>query len=136
MQREIWTREQEEERSIIDYVITSQEYMETIKSMEVNEEKQYVLYKIQRQNKYIKKTYFDHNAILINIDFIRPKYVSRKKKVITRKGYNKSQTIIQEKEIGKILDKGELQENFNTWVDEVVNNIKQVPIQFQYNGRK
>ena len=94
MQREIWTREQEEERSIIDYVITSQEYMETIKSMEVDEEKQYVLYKIQRQNKYIKKTYFDHNAILINIDFIRPKYVSRKKKVITRKRYNKSQTII------------------------------------------
>ena len=94
MQREIWTREQEEERSIIDYVITSQEYMETIKSMEVDEEKQYILYKIQRQNKYIKKTYFDHNAILINIDFIRPKYVSRKKKVITRKGYNKSQTII------------------------------------------
>ena len=30
-----WTREQGEEISIIDYVITSQEYMETIKSMEM-----------------------------------------------------------------------------------------------------
>ena len=90
-----WTREQGEERSVIDYVITSQEYMDTIKSMEIDEEKQYGLYKIECQNKQIKKTYFDHNAIdaiVINIDFISPKDVSRKKKVITRKGYKKYQT--------------------------------------------
>ena len=31
-------REQEENESIIDYVITSQAYMETIKSMEIDEE--------------------------------------------------------------------------------------------------
>ena len=40
-----WTREQGEERSIIDYVITSQEYMDTIYNMEIDEEKQYT-YKI------------------------------------------------------------------------------------------
>ena len=44
---------------------------------------------IERQNKQIKKKYSDHNAILINIDFISLKDVSRKKKVITRKGYKK-----------------------------------------------
>ena len=63
--------------------------MDTIKSMEIDEEKQYGLYKIECQNKQIKKTYSDHNAIVINIDFISPKDVSRKKKVITRKGYKK-----------------------------------------------
>ena len=36
-----WTREQGVKRSIIDYVITSQEHMDTIKSMEIDEEKQY-----------------------------------------------------------------------------------------------
>ena len=82
-----WTREQGEERSIIDYVITSQEYIEVIKIMEIDEEKQYGLYKIERQNNQIKKAYSDHNPILINTDFISPKDVSRKKKVITRKGY-------------------------------------------------
>ena len=99
--------------------------METTKLMEIDEEKQYGLYKIEHQNKPIKKAYSDDNAILINIDFICPKDVSRKKKVITRKGYKKYQTIIQEKEINKILEKTELQENYNTWVDEVENNIKQ-----------
>ena len=47
-----------EERSITDYVITSQEYMETIRSIENDEEKQYGLYKIESQNKQIKKTYY------------------------------------------------------------------------------
>ena len=46
--------------------------------------------------------------------------------MITRKGYKKYQTIIQEKEISKILEKGELQESYNTRVDEVENTIKQV----------
>ena len=78
-------REQGEKRSIIHYVITSQEYMETIKSTEIHQEKQYGLYKVERQNKQIKKTYSGRNAIRINLDFISPKEVSRKKKVITRK---------------------------------------------------
>ena len=67
-------------------LLTSQKYMETIKSMAIGEEKQYGLYKIERQNKQIKNTYSGHNAILINIDFISPKDVSREKNVITRKG--------------------------------------------------
>ena len=78
-------REQGEKKSIIHYVITGQEYMETIKSTEIDQEKQYGLYKVERQNKQIKKTYSDRNAILINLDLISPKEVSRKKKVITRK---------------------------------------------------
>ena len=57
--------------------------MENIKRTEIDEEKQYGLYK--RSNKQMKKTYSDHNTILINLDFIRPKVVSRKKKVITGK---------------------------------------------------
>ena len=34
-----WTREGGEGRSVIDYVITRQEYMDTIKSIEIDEEK-------------------------------------------------------------------------------------------------
>ena len=90
-------REQEENESIIDYVITSQAYMETIKSMEIDEEIQYGLDKVECQNKQTKITYSDHSAILINIDFLSPIEVSRKKEFNTRKGYKKYQAIIQEK---------------------------------------
>ena len=100
--------------------------METIKSMEIDKQNKYRLYKKERQNKQINKKYSDRNAILINIDFISPQDVSRKKKMITSKGYKKHQTIIQEKEISKILENGELQDSYETWVDEVKNTIKQV----------
>ena len=80
--------------------------METIKRMEIAK-KQCGLQKIERENKQIKKRYSDHNAILMNIGFISPEVVSRKKKVMTRKGYKKYQTVIQEKEISKMLEKRE-----------------------------
>ena len=48
------------------------------KSMEIDEEKQYRFYKIDHQNKQIKKAYSDHNAILINMEFVSPKDISRK----------------------------------------------------------
>ena len=93
---------------------------------DIDEEKQYGVYKIECQNKQIKKTYPDHNATLINIDFINPKDASRKKNVTTRKGCKKYQTIIQGKEIRTILETGELQKSYNTWADEAENTIKQV----------
>ena len=52
------------------------------------------------------------------MNFVSPKDVCRNNKVISRKEYSQYQTIIQEKEISKILEKGELQESYNTWVDE------------------
>ena len=55
--------------------------------------------------------------------------------MITRKGYQKYQTRIQEREISKILEKGELQESYNTCVDEV-ENIKQVEKIEMKNPRK
>ena len=39
--------------------------------------------------------------------------------MIRRKGFKKYQAVIQRKEICKILKKGELQESYNAWVDEV-----------------
>ena len=50
--------------------------METIKSIEIDVEKQYRVHKIEHPNKQIKKKYSDHNAILINIDFNSPQNVS------------------------------------------------------------
>ena len=51
-----WTRGQGEDKSIIDCVVTSQEYMEIIKNMEEDEEKGRGVYKKEQQNKQMKKT--------------------------------------------------------------------------------
>lgn len=50
-------KREKEQRSVIGYVITSQECMEIIKSMEIDEIKQYGSYKQNaRINKYRKHT--------------------------------------------------------------------------------
>ena len=88
--------------------------METVESIEIDDEKQNGVHKIEYLGKQRKKTYSDYNAILIDVDFIIPGNISRKKKVITRKGYKKYQTIIKEKQISKILENEELQDSYNT----------------------
>ena len=52
--KEKWTREQGEERSIKDYVITIKEYVETVKNMEIDEEKQYGIQKLEHSKKQKK----------------------------------------------------------------------------------
>ena len=61
--------------------------METIKSMEIDEENQYGLYKIEGQDEQTNKTYSNHNAILINLDFI------------VLKKYHAKRMLLQEKDI-------------------------------------
>ena len=55
--------------------------------MEIDEENQYGLYKIERQDEQVNKTYSNHNAILINLDFI------------VLKKYHAKRTWLQEKDI-------------------------------------
>ena len=87
-------KKQREERLIIDYVITSKECLETIKSIKIDG-KQYGVYKVEHLNKPIEKRYSDHNATSIKIDFISPENVARKNKFIVRKRCKKYQKIIQ-----------------------------------------
>ena len=92
--KEKQARKQREERLIIDYVITSKECVETIKSIKIDG-KQYAVYKVEHLNKPIEKRYSDHNATSIKIDFISPENVERKNKFIVRKRCKKYQKIIQ-----------------------------------------
>ena len=51
------TREQGEKKSIIDYVITTEKDLNTIKTMKVDEEKEFKIYKVQSNvEKYIQIT--------------------------------------------------------------------------------
>ena len=61
----LWTREQGEEKSIIDYVITTKRDLNTIKTMKIDEEKEFGIYKVDIQGtKQCRKIYSYHNAML------------------------------------------------------------------------
>ena len=48
------------------------------------------------------------------------------KKIITKEGYKRYKTIIEEENISKLLKLGDLQESYNKWSIAIENSIKTV----------
>ena len=105
--------------------------------MKIDEEKEFRIYKVEAQGtKQCRKIHSDHNAIMLNIDFISKMEAKGQKKNITRKGYQKYKKFIKERQISKIIKKGTLQESYNKWTEEVEDAIKQVQKTVRKNPRK
>ena len=82
----LWTREQGEEKSVIDYVITTKKDLNTIKTMKIDEEKEFGIYKVEIQStKQCRKIYSDHNAMMLDIGFISKMEAKGKKKTLQEK---------------------------------------------------
>ena len=122
----VWTRVQGDEKSIIDYVLTDASSANTVKEMKIDEEKQYGLHKLYKNTatNENRKIYSDHNSILINLDFDTPTEEERPKKIITKEGYKRYRTIIEEENVSKLLKSGDLQESYNKWSTTIETSIK------------
>ena len=68
----LWIREQGGEKSIMDYVILTMRDLNTIKSMKIDEEKEFGIYRVEeiQGTKQGRKIYSDISAIVLDIDFI------------------------------------------------------------------
>ena len=133
----LWAREQGEEKSIIDYVITTKKHLYTIKTMKIVEGKEFGINKVETQGtKQCRKINSDHTAIMLNIDFISKIEAKGKKKIITRKGYQKYKKFIKERQINKMIKIVTQQESYNKWTEEVEDAIKQVQKTVIKNPRK
>ena len=77
----LWTRVQEDEKSITDYALTDASSANAVKEMKKDEEKQYGLHKLDQNtaNNENSKIYSDRNSILINLDFDTPTEEERPK---------------------------------------------------------
>ena len=122
----LWTREQGKEKSVIDYVITEEKYIERIKEVRIDEEKDYATFRIDKNGKAEKKVYSDHNVIMIKLDFVTDPQQEQRKKIITNKGYKEYKKELQEKEISEIVKYGPLQDQYDIWSQEIEETIKKV----------
>ena len=68
----LWIREQGGEKSIMDYVILTMRDLNTIKSMKIDEEKEFGIYRVEeiQGTQQGRKIYSDISAIILDIDFI------------------------------------------------------------------
>ena len=67
----VWARVQGEEKSITDYVPTDTTSASTVKQMQIDEEKQHGLHKLEKNTttNENEKVCSDHSSILSNLDF-------------------------------------------------------------------
>ena len=81
----LWTRVRGQERSILDYVLTNSKLSSRVTEMIVNVNKQYSAFKLENS----RKTYSDHNAILLKLNLLTAIEKQKKNRIITKCGYKK-----------------------------------------------
>ena len=81
----LWTRVQGKKRSTLDNVLINSKLLSTVTEMIVNENKQYSAFKLEKS----RKTYSDHNAILLKLNLVTAIEKQKKNRIITKCGYKK-----------------------------------------------
>ena len=118
----LWTRVQRQERSILDYVLTNRKLLSTVTERIVDENKQYSAFKLEKN----RKTYSDHNAILLKLNLVTATEKQKKNRIITKCGYKKYRNKLTQKQISGILNKDTIQVSYDKWSEEVQINIKEI----------
>ena len=114
------------DKSVIDYVIADKKCFTTIKEMHIDQNKDYTTFKIQRKESGdIKKIYSDHNVVILKVDLMTEMQKEKIKKVIT-KGYKEYQQILQHKKISKIIQTGNLQNQYDLWSQAIETPSKKL----------
>ena len=83
-----------------------------------------------------RKTYLDHNAILLKLNLVTSTEIQKNNRIITKCGFKKYRNHLTQKQISGILKKDTIQVSCDKWSEEVQNNIKEVEKICRQNPRK
>ena len=83
--------------------MTNAEYLNSINEMIIDETKEYATYRLEQENQNLKKTYSDHNVILLKIDFHTETIQTKERKITITKGYKEYRENIKQLKISKLI---------------------------------
>ena len=107
----LWTREEGKEKSVIEFVMTNTEHLNSIKEMIINETKEYATYRLS-------------NVMLLKIDFHTETIQTKEHKIITAKGYKEYREHLEQLEISTLKATGQIQNSYDKWCEVVEQSIK------------
>ena len=137
----IWTREENGVQSILDYVITDEEFADHVKEMKVHDSTKEIspFHLKKEKGGEIRTIYSDHNPITLKTDLVMMRAqaeVKKKKKTMTKEGREKYCQELQEIQLSKLWDKsGSLQEKYDKW-ERTVMQIRKKHEQVRKNYKK
>ena len=100
--------------------------------MIVDGNKQYSAFKLEKS----RKTYSDHNAILLKVNLVTAMQKQKKNRIITKCGYKKYRSKLTQMQISGILKRNTIQVSYYKWSEEIQRNITEVEKKFRQNPRK
>ena len=121
----LWTREENGDKSVIDYVIVDEELGSYVDKMKIlgGGDRTISPFNLKRTGKEIKMVYSDHNPIVIETDLVLKQTSiedNKKRMVMTDDGKVKYRNELKELEVSKIWDNvDDIQEVYSKWCKEV-----------------
>ena len=100
--------------------------------MIVDRNKQYSAFKLEKS----RKTYSDHNAILLKVNLVTAMQKQKKNRITTKCGYKKYRSKLTQMQISGILKRNTIQVSYYKWSEEIQRNITEVEKIFRQNPRK
>ena len=94
--------------------------------MIIDENKEYVAYRLEQKDQDLTKTCSDHNIVLLKIDFHAETIQTKEYKIITNKGYKKYRENIEQIKITKVITTGQIQNIYDKWCKIVERSVKKV----------
>ena len=117
----LWTREEGEEKSILDYVMVFERDIKTVNSMQIDNNKNITPYSTQINNNEIQRTYSDHHMISATINW-EMNLVRKEEKIqiLDKEGMNKFQATLDERKISNIIDETDIRESYTKWSKQIL----------------
>lgn len=117
----LWTRVENNKKSILDYVMTFKEDGRYIKSMKIDESRLDGVYSV-KQRKNPKVVLSDHNRIDLRLNILEAAIEENKEqisRIMTKEGYRKFETLCNRNKISKQIKEGSINSQYTRWSKQV-----------------
>ena len=117
----LWTREEGEEKSILDYVMVFQRDIQAVNSMQIDNNKNITPYSTQINNNETQRTYSDHHMISVKINW-EMNIVKKDEKIqiLDQEGMNKFQETLDERKISNLIDEKDIRKSYTKWSKQIL----------------
>ena len=115
----MWTRQENDKKSVLDYMIIQKSDIEKVSQVTIDENKLITPFRMVKKDGKVCTVYSDHNAMTCCIKWKDKNSIyEKRKKVMTKKGYEEFEKRISEMKVSKIWKKqGKLQVLYDEWND-------------------
>ena len=110
----LWTRVENGNKSVLDYVIVDEESNPALCSMNIDEKREFSPIGYDKQGNPVQS---DHNVIVCNFNWLidEDRLREHERKTITEKGWARIRKEMEETQISAVLSTGNSQEKYTEW---------------------